>query len=172
MSARDRQVGGSHYRLMGMQPFDFTVPNGYDGISHTLLKYVSRYPRKEGLEDVTKMIHCIDLLVEAMRDGRVKRNYEDPVYTDPLQPSIGQYITANRKHFSAAQAAVLVLLDEAVRAYAKDGWSERIHKHLMDARLSTLDISDEAIEAPKAPEYGIQTKLASDKSKARPSNRK
>jgi hypothetical protein len=58
------QVGGKHYLEMAMQPFEFTLRNGWDGASHSILKYVSRHKAKGGVEDVKKGRHIIEIRVK------------------------------------------------------------------------------------------------------------
>lgn len=64
MSALDKQIGGDHYKKMKIQPFEFSMANGLNPIQHTILKYVTRYKEKKGLEDLLKARHCIDLLIQ------------------------------------------------------------------------------------------------------------
>ena len=64
MSALQDQVGGSHYREMGMQPFVFTMANNWDPLAHTILKYISRFHQKNGKVDLEKAKHCVRLRFE------------------------------------------------------------------------------------------------------------
>lgn len=64
MSALDNQVGGSHYSKMAIQPMEFSMLNGLDPCQHTIIKYVSRFRDKNGIEDLKKAIHTIELLIE------------------------------------------------------------------------------------------------------------
>lgn len=66
--ALSRQVGGSHYKTMGIQPITFATVNRYDPGAFSVLKYVSRHARKEGREDLRKAQHFVDLRLEALRD--------------------------------------------------------------------------------------------------------
>lgn len=64
MSALQGQVGGSHYKNMAMQPFEFTMANRWDPLAHTILKYVSRHSVKGGKQDLLKALHCVHLRLE------------------------------------------------------------------------------------------------------------
>lgn len=69
----DRQVGGDHYLKLGMQPFQFSLGNGWDGGSHTILKYVSRHhnvPREEAIESLRKAIHIVEIIQKAITEQR------------------------------------------------------------------------------------------------------
>lgn len=73
MSALKDQVGGSHYKDMRMQPFEFTMANNWDPLAHTMLKYVTRHLAKNGLQDLEKAIHCAALRKELVRGIHVDR---------------------------------------------------------------------------------------------------
>lgn len=64
MSALDVQVGGSHYRDMNIQPVEYIHANSIGFIEGCVIKYVSRWRTKGGLDDLRKAQHFIDLLIE------------------------------------------------------------------------------------------------------------
>lgn len=69
MSARDQQVGGSHYRTMEIQPWDamkaWMSPEQFRGfLRGNAIKYLSRCDKKGGLEDLRKARHYLDKLIE------------------------------------------------------------------------------------------------------------
>lgn len=64
MSALDNQIGGSHYNKMAIQPMTYSMKNGLDPCQHTIIKYVSRFRDKNGIEDLKKAIHTIEMLIE------------------------------------------------------------------------------------------------------------
>ncbi|MHB9436601.1 MULTISPECIES: DUF3310 domain-containing protein [unclassified Mesorhizobium] len=66
--ALDTQVGGSHYKDMPIQPMTYSMVNGLDACQHTIIKYVSRFREKGGIEDLEKAIHCTELLIEFERE--------------------------------------------------------------------------------------------------------
>lgn len=55
----DQQVGGDHYRDMAIQPLDFIVQNRLDFVQGNIIKYVVRYKKKGGLEDIDKALHYL-----------------------------------------------------------------------------------------------------------------
>jgi hypothetical protein len=61
---REVQVGGDHYRNMPIQPIDFIMANGLGFCEGNVVKYVARYPFKNGLEDLRKARHYLDMLIE------------------------------------------------------------------------------------------------------------
>lgn len=63
MSASDTQVGGTHYRL-AVQPWDYIAANGLGYFEGNVVKYVSRWKSKGGVEDLRKARHYLDRLIE------------------------------------------------------------------------------------------------------------
>ena len=63
-SALNRQEGGSHYKDMAIQPMEYAVKNGLGLAEGNVVKYVSRWKSKGGIEDLKKARHCLDLLIE------------------------------------------------------------------------------------------------------------
>jgi hypothetical protein len=64
MSQFDSQVGGEHYKKMPIQPLEFIVKNGLDFFQGNVLKYIIRYKDKNGVEDLKKARHYIDMMIE------------------------------------------------------------------------------------------------------------
>lgn len=72
MSALDIQVGGDHYKTMGVQPFEATYANfGYEGLRAAVytkvLKYLGRKKGDSHVQDIEKAIHCLQIQLEAAR---------------------------------------------------------------------------------------------------------
>lgn len=63
-NALDHQEGGEHYKDMPIQPVEFIHKNGIGYFEGNVIKYVSRWRKKNGLEDLKKARHYIDLLIE------------------------------------------------------------------------------------------------------------
>lgn len=64
MSALNTQEGGSHYKDLAIQPMEYSMKNNLNACQHTIVKYVTRYKDKNGIEDLKKAIHCIEMLME------------------------------------------------------------------------------------------------------------
>ena len=62
--ADDIQAGGSHYKDMAIQPAEFIYKNNMDFLSGNVVKYISRWKNKNGIEDLKKAKHYIDLIIE------------------------------------------------------------------------------------------------------------
>ena len=63
MKANEEQVGGNHYKLYKIQPIEFIQSNSIPFIEGNVIKYVMRHKYKNGIEDLKKAKHYIDLLI-------------------------------------------------------------------------------------------------------------
>jgi Protein of unknwon function (DUF3310) len=75
MSASQTQVGGDHYAKMKIQPIHYITENGLGFIEGNVIKYISRWDKKNGIEDLKKARHYIDLLIES-EDKKKKKEQE------------------------------------------------------------------------------------------------
>ena len=64
MSALDTQEGGSHYKDMAIQPVTFIVKNNIPFLEGNVIKYVCRHANKNGVQDINKAIHYLQLIKE------------------------------------------------------------------------------------------------------------
>lgn len=64
MTALSDQVGGDHYRNRAIQPVEYIHANGLGFIEGSIVKYVTRWRDKGGVEDLEKVIHYARLLIE------------------------------------------------------------------------------------------------------------
>lgn len=69
-NARDRQVGGAHYKSMAIQPSAYIVRNKLGWYEGNIVKYISRHATKGGRQDVEKVIHYAELLLEEYYSGK------------------------------------------------------------------------------------------------------
>jgi len=66
MSALTRQVGGSHYKDYTIQPYEFFLRNNIPHHKAAVIRRILRYdhPTGKGLEDLQKIQHEIELIIE------------------------------------------------------------------------------------------------------------
>jgi len=64
MSAKDSQVGGNHYKDMAIQPIEYTLGNNLGFCEGNVIKYISRWKFKNGVEDLQKAKHYIEMLID------------------------------------------------------------------------------------------------------------
>ncbi len=69
--ALDRQAGGQHYKDMHIQPIEYCQKNHLDACESTIVKYVSRHREKGGAEDIKKLIHMAETLLELVYNEEV-----------------------------------------------------------------------------------------------------
>ncbi len=58
------QIGGDHYASMKIQPFEYIHGNSIGFAEGCVIKYVSRWRSKNGVEDLRKARHFLDMLIE------------------------------------------------------------------------------------------------------------
>ena len=64
MSANDIQIAGDHYKAKAVQPWDYIASNNLGYFEGNIVKYVSRWKNKGGIEDLRKARHYLDKLIE------------------------------------------------------------------------------------------------------------
>tara|TARA_Y100001973_G_scaffold106665_1_gene186308 strand:- start:31144 stop:31368 length:225 start_codon:yes stop_codon:yes gene_type:complete len=61
-NALDVQVGGGHYKYFPIQPFEYAQRNKLPFGEACVVKYVSRHQSKNGIEDLRKAKHFLELI--------------------------------------------------------------------------------------------------------------
>lgn len=62
------QVGGDHYKKYKIQPLKFAEDIKLSPIIFCIFKYLCRYKDKNGIEDLKKADHCIDIFLECGKE--------------------------------------------------------------------------------------------------------
>lgn len=65
-SALKIQHGGNHYKTLKIQPIEYILANDLGYCEGNVVKYISRYKLKGGIEDLKKAKHYIELLMEEL----------------------------------------------------------------------------------------------------------
>lgn len=60
----DKQVGGNHYKDLVIQPVEYIFKNNIGYIEGCVIKYVTRWQNKGGVQDLEKAKHFLELLIE------------------------------------------------------------------------------------------------------------
>ena len=63
-NALDKQVAGSHYKDLPIQPVEYIHANALGYFEGNVIKYISRWRKKNGVADLEKAKHYIELLIE------------------------------------------------------------------------------------------------------------
>jgi len=64
MNANDKQIGGDHYSKNSIQPWDYIVANNLGYLEGNIIKYTTRWRNKGGVDDLRKVIHYAEKLIE------------------------------------------------------------------------------------------------------------
>ena len=64
MSVYNKQIGGTHYKKMKIQPSKFVIENKLLFAEGSVIKYICRHPYKDGKQDLEKAKHFIDMIIE------------------------------------------------------------------------------------------------------------
>lgn len=74
MNPLDIQIGGNHYKNFKIQPIEYVHANNLGYCESNVIKYISRWKFKNGIEDLKKAKHYIELLIklEELENDRKK----------------------------------------------------------------------------------------------------
>jgi hypothetical protein len=64
VGANAEQYGGTHYKTLTIQPWDYILANGIGYCEGCAIKYLTRWKDKGGIEDLKKAQHYIQKLIE------------------------------------------------------------------------------------------------------------
>jgi hypothetical protein len=64
LSALDKQVSGDHYKDKAIQPIIYIHANNLGFCEGNVVKYITRWREKNGIADLEKAKHYIELLIE------------------------------------------------------------------------------------------------------------
>jgi hypothetical protein len=67
-ASNEYQVGGEHYRVSPIQHWDWAWAEQLDFFQYVITKYVSRWKRKNGFEDLEKAHHYLQKYMEVVKD--------------------------------------------------------------------------------------------------------
>ena len=88
-----RQVGGAHYNAT-YQHWDLVADSGIGYFEGQITKYVTRWQKKNGAQDVEKAIHYFEKLVSLYQEGRMyqARHWAAPVASEYFK----KFLAANK----------------------------------------------------------------------------
>ena len=64
VGAYKKQIGGSHYKSMAMQPSEFINKNRLPFAEGSAIKYICRHAAKGKEQDIDKAIHYLEMIKE------------------------------------------------------------------------------------------------------------
>ena len=75
LSANEKQIAGKHYVCQTIQAWDYIVSNNIGFLEGNVIKYVSRYKSKNGVEDLKKAMHYLEKLIEVENERNNQSDY-------------------------------------------------------------------------------------------------
>jgi hypothetical protein len=76
MNVLEHQVGGNHYKDKAIQPIEYIMANKLPFCEGNVVKYITRWKDKGGVEDLRKIKEYCDFLIREEINGK-----EDEVYS-------------------------------------------------------------------------------------------
>jgi hypothetical protein len=64
----ETQIGGKHYKSLGIEPVEYILANQIGFCEGNIIKYVSRYGNKNGIEDLYKAKHYLEILIQHLEN--------------------------------------------------------------------------------------------------------
>jgi hypothetical protein len=143
-NADDYQIGGTHYKDLAHEPNHLTVSYDLGGLEHSIVKYVTRWRSKGGIDDLRKALHFAEKLIESAGRLEVVRGERPEATALPLLAS--DYVTDNR--MDAKEALVVLYICR---------WSQSRNRRFIEpARLLLLDLIHD--ERPQVPGMAIDVR--------------
>lgn len=109
-TANDRQVGGSHYAA-AYQHWDMAMDYRLCHLAAAATKYLTRYEKKNGLEDVRKAAHYIEKWIERMTKGVLTRSIQHEDYFGACD--LNAYMEGNGVPYEARYPLALLIMVDA-----------------------------------------------------------
>lgn len=114
--AIDRQVAGDHYKGVKYQHVEFAAHNRLGYLEGQITKYITRYRRKNGVQDLEKALHFTDFLYEFLCSGDYTVNLRDK----QKMVSFTEFVVANSLGTIEARIVSAIV--------NHDGVSNRLHE--------------------------------------------
>ena len=71
----DKQIDGTHYKDLGIEPWEIAERSDLDYFEMNPIKYIMRWRKKDGLIDLDKAIHYIEQIKSLALKGRYGEKY-------------------------------------------------------------------------------------------------
>lgn len=127
MPANEHQVGGRHYKT-DYEHWDLVAIVNMDYFAGNSTKYVSRWRKKNGLQDLQKALHYLDKLIEVFIQYQ---NPQRPLTNPMVLTEVNNFALANNVSFLEEEYVLKLCLYDSV-------------DDLNEARVTLLEIIEEA----------------------------
>lgn len=117
-----RQIGGDHYKNLAIQPVEYIHQNNLNFLAGCIIKRIARFnrPGGKGSEDLNKISHELDLLIDQYKKGFFGHDLFPTVH--PL--TIGPVTFCNANGFGAEQRTMITL----ITIYNRGGGIESLYE--------------------------------------------
>lgn len=168
--ADETQVGGAHYKAMEYEHWNFVVHAELDYFCGQITKYVSRYRRKNGLQDLQKARHFLVKLTELVVEGyepRRRRSWLSRLF-EKLRPD----------EFIATHSETRRIVTRYIEANGIQGYAGSIilwvsccggNEKALSIALMNLDALIETLQQPGDPAEATSSYVNQDGDEGRPS---
>ena len=78
--------GSEHYKGYKIEPAEFIARNNLGFVEGNIIKYVLRHKNKDGLKDLQKAKHYLEMLIELEEEEEEKRNYDNSFLNSKFSP--------------------------------------------------------------------------------------
>jgi hypothetical protein len=79
MKSLETQIAGQHYKNQKIQPIEYILENELPFIEGNIVKYITRWREKGGIEDLKKVKHYVEILMEH-EDAKRNKTAVPPVH--------------------------------------------------------------------------------------------
>lgn len=95
-----KQIGGDHYLKCGIMPTTYIRANNLDFFEGNIIKYATRHKEKGGAEDIKKVIHYAEMILEDVYGILIMEEQEYPhgeTIAEALERKEAEFYTALMK---------------------------------------------------------------------------
>ena len=89
MSANDKQINGDHYRG-AIQTWDYIIAHDLGFLEGNIIKYVTRFRKKNGVQDLLKAQHYLQKLIEVENERLCRASNTDVKDQQTITDSIAE----------------------------------------------------------------------------------
>lgn len=101
MKANDKQVAGEHYQG-DIQPWDAIIAWELGFLDGCAVKYLARWRKKGGVQDIMKAIHFLEKLVEVENDRLQRTHTRNPEASEGVPQTAIEASVSGRFDYSRA----------------------------------------------------------------------
>jgi hypothetical protein len=114
MAANDKQINGDHYRG-AIQTWDYIIAHDLGFLEGNVIKYVTRFRKKNGVQDLEKARHYLDKLIE-VENERLRRTLDADVKD---QQTVADIVAESENRYGERTSVDVAYRDKVIAALRK-----------------------------------------------------